>query len=45
MRICRFDDNRVGIVSGEGIRVGPVRPGDVMLASIERLGAMRVEVT
>ena len=20
MRICRFDDNRVGIVSGEGIR-------------------------
>jgi len=27
------------------LSVGPVRPGDMMLASIERIGSMRVEVT
>jgi len=32
------------LLTGTPQGVGPVRPGDVMLASIERLGSMRVEV-
>jgi 2-keto-4-pentenoate hydratase/2-oxohepta-3-ene-1,7-dioic acid hydratase in catechol pathway len=32
------------LLTGTPQGVGPVRPGDVMLASIERIGAMRVEV-
>src|SRR5438105_8736930 len=32
------------LLTGLPQAVGPVRPGDVMLASIERIGAMRVEV-
>jgi len=32
------------ILTGTPQGVGPVRPGDVMQASIERIGAMRVEV-
>jgi 2-keto-4-pentenoate hydratase/2-oxohepta-3-ene-1,7-dioic acid hydratase in catechol pathway len=33
------------IVTGTPQGVGPVRPGDVMLAAIERIGAMQVQVT
>ena len=33
------------LLTGTPQGVGPVRPGDVMLASIERIGSMRVEVT
>jgi 2-keto-4-pentenoate hydratase/2-oxohepta-3-ene-1,7-dioic acid hydratase in catechol pathway len=32
------------ILTGTPQGVGPVRPGDVMVATIERIGAMRVEV-
>jgi 2-keto-4-pentenoate hydratase/2-oxohepta-3-ene-1,7-dioic acid hydratase in catechol pathway len=32
------------ILTGTPQGVGPVRPGDVMLASIDGIGAMRVEV-
>ncbi len=33
------------LLTGTPQGVGPVRPGDVMLASIERIGAMRVSVS
>jgi len=33
------------ILTGTPQGVGPVRPGDVMLATIERVGSMRVEVS
>jgi 2-keto-4-pentenoate hydratase/2-oxohepta-3-ene-1,7-dioic acid hydratase in catechol pathway len=33
------------ILTGTPQGVGPVRPGDVMLATIERIGSMRVEVS
>ena len=32
------------ILTGTPQGVGPVRPGDVMLATIERIGSMRVQV-
>jgi 2-keto-4-pentenoate hydratase/2-oxohepta-3-ene-1,7-dioic acid hydratase in catechol pathway len=33
------------LLTGTPQGVGPVRPGDVMTASIERIGAMRVAVS
>jgi 2,4-didehydro-3-deoxy-L-rhamnonate hydrolase len=33
------------LLTGTPQGVGPVRPGDVMVASLERVGEMRVEVS
>jgi 2,4-didehydro-3-deoxy-L-rhamnonate hydrolase len=32
------------ILTGTPQGVGPVRPGDVMVATIERIGTMRIDV-